>query len=126
MNAKRGIQGKETTIPETCLFMSTKTFGKHPIWENKTILQKTCLLNVFEGLPYQNAKTQAKHVLFYVFILLKTKQYYQKRVFLIVFRRDRDENTKKHGNHPIQENKNITKKRVFTMYFTLIGTKTPA
>ncbi len=51
---KRLIWSNETKLPE---------MSQQPIRENKTILSKTCLLNVFEPLKYQNAKTRPKNPL---------------------------------------------------------------
>ncbi len=37
-----------------------KKLGKHPIWQNKITLSKTCVLSVFKLHTYQNAKMRAK------------------------------------------------------------------
>ncbi len=71
---KHPIWGNEMTLP--CFLRGIffyhinqnakkkqKKHGNHPVWDNKTILPKTCLLCVHQLLTYRNTKMHARHSL---------------------------------------------------------------
>ncbi len=75
---------------------SPKCLLKHPIWEKKTTLLKTCLLSFFfQFLSYQNSKTHSKHTLLRKIITLP------QTCILRVFDLNRYQNVKIYVKHPI-------------------------